>query len=646
MNFWSDSIKLDSPHSSENFYFDLDTPRGHFFAILDFAPHDYANLDATLKLKLETIVGSFDSVPKFSTDLFLGFLAKEINNFLYELGKQSDGAQLFCSAAFCLLNGNRLAYFLCGDIKASILDSRRLPSLVPLRGAGLLAAGSDSSAEPEGRHEPSSEAVRDDWDEFGLRHWNAPLTDRFPAFTLHDYDVVLITTSGGEEMFEQPGFSTVLQNMCVSDPKSICDAVIENSSASLTEMTLLVIGGPYDPYVDPLSKSVESLEARVNALAESEDGMGVPDFMEKTFQAELEQRINPQIDELKAALNRKANSIDVLELNEILKNLGLALASKADTTDVLSLKRDILKLGIDGNQNHTHDLNGSGPLATGNPRTFLAESGNEDSGPLEAEDTIARQAVIPIPRQNSFGWKTALLVFILALGAAFIGAWLQSRTSKTNPEVWAVKTSGNQIWINRLDSSGQGSVVLNLPSPVKLRGEQTFSSFADVKSYLDTVTTSQASTDQRTVAAETQTVQPESQLIAKEGDSLKQSSHVDKIITKKSPEVSATTGKKPEIKIPNKLAANKSPTAVNATLKRDRRVLANSAAATTQARVGAGDTLDKLARRYKTTSAELRKLNPRINESGVIRPQQKIVVPASSANEAKGRRLMLVKQAH
>lgn len=652
MDFWSDSIKLDSPDGSENFCFDLETPRGHFFAVLDFAPHDYANLDATLKLKLETIARSFDSVPKFSTDLSLGFLAKEINNFLYDLGKQSDGPQVFCSAALCLLRGNRLAYFLCGDIKANILDSRRLHSLVPSRGAGPFAPASDVGVEGGEPDELLSVGELGDLDELGVRPWNSPLTNRLPSFTLHDDDVVLITTSGGEEMFEQPEFFTVLQNLRLSDPKSICDAVIENSSASLGEMTLLVIGGPYDPYVDQslidLSRAFESLEARVNALAESGKGMGAaPDLMEKTFEAELEQRISPQIDELKDALSRKANSIDVLELNEILKNLGLVLASKADTTELLSLQRDILEHGIDGNQNEARGPKGIGRLTAGaKPGSFLAESPDKDSGLLKADDRIVEQAVNPIPRQKSFGLKTALLVFIVAIAGAFIGAWLQSRALRKNPEVWAVKTSGNQIWINRMDQGGQGNVTLNLASPVRSRGEQTFSSFADVKSYLDTITGPQASPDQPTVGAQTQTVQPDTQLIAKADDSVKQSSHADKTVPKKSLEVNAASVKKPEIRTPAKVAANNISTASPATLKRDRRVLANSAAATRQAKVGAGDTLEKLARRYKTTSAELRKLNPQINERGVIRPQQKIQVPALSANDSKGRRAMLVKQAN
>ena len=56
MNFSSDSVKHESKTQNEDFVFDLETPRGHFFAVIDFDSHDFANLNATLKGKLETIV--------------------------------------------------------------------------------------------------------------------------------------------------------------------------------------------------------------------------------------------------------------------------------------------------------------------------------------------------------------------------------------------------------------------------------------------------------------------------------------------------------------------------------------------------------------------------------------------------------------
>ena len=76
-----------------------------------------------------------------------------VNRMLERTGKDVGSARklyadvqafVFCSAALCLMSGNRLAYFLCGDMNASILDSRRLYSLAHLRGAFLLGCAQQS----------------------------------------------------------------------------------------------------------------------------------------------------------------------------------------------------------------------------------------------------------------------------------------------------------------------------------------------------------------------------------------------------------------------------------------------------------------------------------------------------------------------
>src|SRR6185436_7285199 len=110
MKFSSDSVKLKSKAHNADFSFDLETPRGHFFALLDFGHHDYTNLNATLKGKLETIVGSFVTLSRFSAELLLGFLAKEINNFFHNLGQQASRPGLLATGELCLVNRNRLSY--------------------------------------------------------------------------------------------------------------------------------------------------------------------------------------------------------------------------------------------------------------------------------------------------------------------------------------------------------------------------------------------------------------------------------------------------------------------------------------------------------------------------------------------------------
>ena len=123
MNFAFESVSVKSKLHNEDFYFDLAMPRGHFLAVLDFDSHDYSNLNPALRSKLETIVGSFSSLPDFSDDLFLGFLAKEITNFVYNLAEQSGDPKLLFSAALCLVSGNRLSYFRAGNSRSECQTS-------------------------------------------------------------------------------------------------------------------------------------------------------------------------------------------------------------------------------------------------------------------------------------------------------------------------------------------------------------------------------------------------------------------------------------------------------------------------------------------------------------------------------------------
>lgn len=657
MNFWSDSVESKSQTQNENFYFDIETPRGHLFVVLDFAAHDYANLDATLERKLETIAGSFDTVPRFSADLFLGVLAREINNFLQDLEKHSGGTELFCSGALCLVSGNRLAYVLCGGTQLNILGSDRSFSL-----SDNGAAVSELEAEGMGGQSDdiiSGQRLNTRLTELGVRHWDGPLTGRVPTFPLCDDDVVLIVTQGREEIFADPELSAMMQRLADSkaigaDSKSIGEA-LRSSSHDLG--MVLVISGPYDQYVDPLpadlSETIGSIEQEVTVLTETgQQNVLVSEIVERTVEAELEQRINPQIEELKDGLKGKANSIDILELNEILKNLGGVLASKADTAAVLELQRDLLKLGLATNADGVKGTDNKSDEAKGGIPSLGSHIDDSDFHAREA--SALGRGVDHIARHNSFRWRPALLVLAIAIGGAFMGAWLQSRILKKNPEVWAVKTSGNQIWINRMDQGGQGNVTLNIATPVRSRGEQTFSSFSDVKQYIDAITVSQPLPDQTTYM--TQENQPYENkqadtlptVMAKSVDPVKGPSQPAKTTAKKPSELTASGGKKGEIKSPQKVAVPSSnSSAAAASLQRNRRVSGSSVATTNLIMVGSGDTLNGLARRYKTTPDELRKLNPKIDERGVIQTNQKILLPPpSSPKDSKVRRVMLVKQAH
>jgi LysM repeat protein len=187
---------------------------------------------------------------------------------------------------------------------------------------------------------------------------------------------------------------------------------------------------------------------------------------------------------------------------------------------------------------------------------------------------------------------------------------------------------------------------------VTSRGEQTFSSFADVKQYIDAIAVSQPSPDQTTyVAQENQpyeSKQADTKVIARSGDSVNGPSRPEKTTAKKLSEPTASGRQKPEIKVPKKVAAPSSNSPASAaSLQRNRRVSGSSAATANLITVGSGDTLNGLARRYQTTPDQLRKLNPNIDERGVIQTNQKILLPPPSPpKDSKGRRVMLVKQAH
>ena len=323
MNFSSDSVKHESKTQNEDFTFDLETPRGHFFAVIDFDSHDFANLNATLKGKLETIVNSFVSLSRFSADLFLGFLAKEINNFLNNLREQAGGPQLVGSAVFCLLSGNRLNYLLCGNIAIRTWNSGKLTTLGPATENGLQKLGRTSL--------------------------ESPLTESVQSFTLDDEDVALVMSAGVTSTLDAQVLSRQLEGL--TEANAIRDALINASVTSKDDRTVLVITGPYERYVDPimfdLTRAVATLEARVDALTQAQRQSVDPPVA--TFDEplrRLEDNLAAQITSVREDVRGKAGSIDFLELDEKMKAFAELVAGKADKADVLSLQSEILKMSV------------------------------------------------------------------------------------------------------------------------------------------------------------------------------------------------------------------------------------------------------------------------------------------------------------
>ncbi len=579
MKFSSDSIKLKSKPQNEDFSLDVETPRGQFFALLDFGHHDYANLNATLKGKLETIVGSFVTLSRFSAELFLGFLAKEINNFLHNLGEQSGGPELLASGALCLVNGNRLTYFLCGDVQLNVVNNGRLlPLFGPAAGETATATGADPAIE-----------------QLGAGNREAPLTDVVQSFTLQDADLVLLLTRGLQDAFAGKKLSDEIAKIGSTDPQVICAALMKSGASARDDRSLVVMSGPYEKYQDPvladLSKAVAALESRMEALNEDQS---------RADQLQSDSRIAQQLEVVKDDLRGKAARIDLLELDEKVKNLSAALLQKANSP---------------GSQRE------------------LASSDTQ-SGGAHANDA-ARRSTIPIT-------MVAILVLAAALIGSVIGGWIQSRGAKHGPEAWSVKTAGNEITISRLDGE-QATVTLDTSQPVNATGEQRFSSFADAKRYIDTISQTAASVPSASpVASPVASVSPDSVTVVtvNRGDSLRTLAEQYNVPQGKL--ISLNPGirrwsairKGQQIRVPAAGTApvtkpTATPAPISSPAAQDQAL--NSRPNTTEITVVPGDSLNRLSSKYKVTPDQLRELNPHVSNWATILPGQKILVPAPPA---------------
>lgn len=427
MNFAFDSVKPKSKILNEDFYFDFETPRGHFFVVLDFVSHDYANLNPTLKGKLETIIGSFVSLPSFSTELFLGFIAKDINNFIHDLAAQGGGPELLTSAALCFLHENEFSYFLRGNTQISLISEGKLSSL-----AGAEAKEEGSSV-------------------LGKSEIEAP-TGEVQTTTVADSDTILIMTrSVASTIRPTQAFEDV-------DAKSTCDLLLQGSEASTEDRTLIVISGPYQPHAGTA----------------------------------LSQEFIDDLNRLKEEVHGKASTIALLELGGKIEGLAAAIAGKADNAELLELRRDVLRIG-------------------------LSVKANNES--VEKPAVVSEAPVMAQPQSSSL-LKTAVVALIVSLAAGFLGGWFFSRRGRPVPEVWSVKSSGNQISITRQNGA---TVTLDVAKPLKSTGEQTFSSFVDVQRYIDTISAPDNSGVQTSPAATEPKPDPEAvtEVIVKPGDSLK-----------------------------------------------------------------------------------------------------------------------------
>jgi len=581
MKFAHDSLKLKTKTQNENFCFDTETAQGHLFAVLDFAPHDYANLNATLASKLETVAGSFASLSKFSADLFLGFLAREINNFLHHLSEQSSGPEIFCSAALTLVGGRRLHYLICGDVRIDITGGRLL-SLSGEKSDEFDVTSDLKTADEALVKKPGLDRLGDD-------KLDSPLTDQVQTFDLRDEDVVLIMTRGLEAGFDRRQLPRDLVNSGSPEPKLICEALMKASASSRDDRTVVVIAGPYEQDVNPLlsdlTRAIASLEARLNTLAENEaaraisSSVGEPQVAGPLIDenarhdiealkteleakagkeeiAKLDEKLTTVLAGFKAELAARPAKDDLARLDEKLTTLVVAFQSKADSADVLGLKHDVSKLTR---------------LATAAPAIVETRDNNG----------IAKGM-----RRPALGLML-LSVLLVGVGAAFLGAWLQSRMFRKGPEV----------------SSERVSQPTATPTPAQA------------------MDASQA-TPARPVEIAEVTVKP--------GDSLRNFAERYNVSLDTLKEMNPTirnwnlikTGQRINVPVAPSPAATPPPAAAAVSPE------PASPSGTIEITVGPGDSLNRFAQRYNSTPQRLRELNPHIDNWASLRAGQKLLVPS------------------
>ncbi len=633
MKFAHDSIKSKTKAQNENFCFDIETTQGHFFAVLDFAPHDYANLNATLASKLETVAGSFASLSKFSPDLFLGFLAREINNFLHHLGEQSSGPEIFCSAALCVVGGSRLHYLICGDVRIEITGGRFL---------SLTGGAAEEPSIAGDLKTPAARLARKArLDRLGDDKLDAPLTDQVDSFDLLDDDVALIMTRGLEAGFGARQLLKDLVDPAAREPQVICETLMRASASSSDDRTVVVITGPYEQDANPLTgdltKAIALLEARVNILAESEAIRAAsPPVVEPAGISKRDLETEVKIEALKTMLTAKAAKDDLSRFDEKLQTLSAALEDRAAKNDLARIddKLQTLSAGLkvtatkDDLARFDDELQTlSAGLKVTATKDELArfdaklqtlitviqgKAGKEDLLELTEKFTplIAsmegKAANAPPPavetreasgnRRFSVG-SVLILVLLVAAGSAFLGAWLQSR-------MFQRALVSNQIAPLPPAPTPEPTAV---PNQSNLAPNQPSGSAAEVS--VKTGDSLRNIADRYNVSLET---------IKEMNPSIKNWNLIkigEKINVPAQPQPLA-----PASPVPTPISTPAEAASVPP--------LTTSPEGTIEVTVGPGDSLNRFAQRFKSTPQRLKELNPQVSNWAGIRTGQKLLMPS------------------
>lgn len=514
MNFYPDSIKHAPKQQNEDLWLSVETKQhGHLLMVLDFASHNITNAGLKFNGDIKQLIGSLDTLSGLTDELFLGYVGKDINNYVYEQGQKLSGGHLSCVAAICLLHQNRLIYLSYGDARINIYTNSKL---ILLNGAKYVTPTviDDIEANPL--------TVDDKPESFGRKYLDSPLTERIRSTAIKDTDVVLIFSDGLEEAASPQRRLSELRRINSIDPKSICEALLQATNSAQDDRTLIVITGPYEKYVDPVIGNIStSISGLQNLITTINDNQILPLSEEvKTIKTDLG-RADLSIRELKLQLEDKADSSaldqDLARRIEILKTSLLERLNKDKKSKSATTSR---AGGGRGEADHPTD-NSFGPLldqwvsnnpeewrhlvASTNPALATGES-DKVARPAGADvnNRQSREQVEPdrlkggIPRvvgfgaQQSAGEDQSRLTFFLWLFVALfvgviMGVIFAKQSAGPPSDVWLVRAEQSRfVLIHQTEGRANTSLPIQLsrPLPAHLPPESQFPSFDEAQAYM------------------------------------------------------------------------------------------------------------------------------------------------------------------
>ncbi|MCU1266653.1 MAG: hypothetical protein JWM21_2971 [Acidobacteria bacterium] len=485
MQYHGDSVKEASKSQNEDVYFSKKTKYGLLCVVLDFAGYNYENFGLKLRSDFATLIDQLDTLEGMTSELFLGYVAKELNNYVYRMGQEFCAGRLNCVAALCLLDANVLTCLTYGDARVNIFDGN---NLILLNGAKYQTLTIVS--EPNEHLRP----IEENPEQLGAKYFDSPLVDRTQRISLKDSDTVLMFSDGVEEVLAPPDRLRELRRLASAEPREIYEALIQLTAAVQDDRTLAVIKGPYEAArEDPLAKRVQQemseLQNQLGTINENQNELN-NDLAGRT--AELERQIRESSASLSAlsshsemaATGQLASLGQLKSRIEALENRGNSKKEGKGGRKSNSLDADAVKQTID-------QLMAADPTWLSQKRIEPAERPAQPNIESTPGTILGMHPPRPDPG-DSINWRRViptLATAIILISLGFFLAWLTGYMSGSGGtgELWRVKASENTVAVIRTDPNGQiDRVELMLATPIRggAPQEKEMLTFKQVGEYL------------------------------------------------------------------------------------------------------------------------------------------------------------------